>query len=108
MQTAPSKFLNLIFKLLFKYLDEFLVFWIDNLLIYGQTEEEHLGHLELVFCEEFREASIKLKCQNMNISRKKLEYLGHIVSCQGIYPMKQKIKAITDWPPQQTLLKPNI
>ena len=49
MQTAPSIFLNLMFKLFFKYLDEFWVFWMDSLLIYSQTEEEHLKHLELFF-----------------------------------------------------------
>ena len=70
MQTALSIFLNLMFKLFFKYSDEFLVFWVDNLLIYSQTEE-HLKHLELAF-EKLREASIKQKkCQNANFSRKK-------------------------------------
>ena len=60
MQTVPSVFLNLMFKLFFKYLDEFLVFWMDNLLIYSETKEDHLKHLELVF-EKCREAGIKLK-----------------------------------------------
>ena len=60
VQTAKSIFLNLMFKLFLKYLDEFLVFWMDDLLIYSQTEEECLKHLELVF-EKFREAGIKLK-----------------------------------------------
>ena len=60
VQTTPSIFLNLMFKLFFKYLDEFLGFWMDDLLIYSQTEEEHLKHLELVF-GKFREAGIKLK-----------------------------------------------
>ena len=49
MQTAPSTFLKLLFKLFFKYLDQFLVFWMDDLLIYSQTEEEYLKYLEFVF-----------------------------------------------------------
>ena len=53
MQTAQSIILNLMFKLFFKCLDGFLVFWMDNLLIYNQMEEEHLKHLELVF-KKFR------------------------------------------------------
>ena len=59
VQTASSVFLNLMFKLFFKYLDDFLVFWMDYLLIYSQTEEEHLKHLQLAF-EKCREAGIKL------------------------------------------------
>ena len=47
-------------KLFIKELDEFLVFWMDDLLIYGQTEEEHLKYLELVF-EKFKNAGTKLK-----------------------------------------------
>ena len=39
VKTAPSVFLNLMFKLSFKYLDESLVFWMDDLLMYSQTEE---------------------------------------------------------------------
>ena len=49
VQTAPSVFLNLMFKLFFKYLADFLVFWMDDLLVYSQTEEEHLKHIQLVF-----------------------------------------------------------
>ena len=36
-------------KLFFKYLDAFIVFWMDDMLIYSQTEEEHLKHIQLVF-----------------------------------------------------------
>ena len=86
-QTGPSSFLNLMFKLFFQYLAEFLVFWMDDLLIYIQTEEEHLKHLELVF-EKFREASIKLKMSKCEFFKKEIEYLGHLVSGQGISPMK--------------------
>ena len=45
-------------QIIFQILDEFLVFWMDDLLIYSPTKEEHLKHLELVF-EKFREATIK-------------------------------------------------
>ena len=86
------------FRLIFKYLDKFLVFWIDDLLIYRQTEEEHLKYLEYIF-EKFREPSIKLKMSKCQLFKKEIEYLGHLVSDQGMSPMKQKIKAITDLAP---------
>ena len=81
-QIAPSIFLYLMFKLFFKYLDEFLVFWMDDLLIYSQTEEEHLKHLKLVF-EKFREG-IKFKMSKYEFFKNEIEYLGHLVSGQGI------------------------
>ena len=49
VQTAPSIFLNLMLKLFLKYLDEILIFWMDNILIHSQTEEEHKKHLEIFF-----------------------------------------------------------
>ena len=61
----------------------------DNLLIYIQTEE-HLKHLELVV-KKLVEASIKLKMSKCEFFKKEIEYLGHLVSGQGISPMKQKI-----------------
>ena len=79
MKTALSIFLNLIIKLFFKYFDEFLVFWMDDLLIYSPTEEEHLKHLELVF-GEYREMGIKLKRSKCKFFKNEIEYLGHLVS----------------------------
>ena len=77
----------------------------NGLLIYSQIKEEHLKLLELVF-EKFKEASIKLK-MSKNF-KKEIQYLRHLVSGQGISPMKQKIKAITDLALQLILLKLNI
>ena len=59
----------------------------DDLLIYSQTEEEHLKHLELVF-ETFREVGIKLEMSKCEFLKNKIEYLGHLMSGQGISPMK--------------------
>ena len=73
MQTAPCIFLNLMFKLFFKYLHEFLVFWMDDLLIGIPTEEEHLKHLELVF-EKIGEVGIKLRMSKCKFFKNEMEY----------------------------------
>ena len=86
MQTAPSIFWILMLKLFFKYWDIFLVFWMDDLLIYSQTKEK-------------LETSVKLKMSMCEFFKKEIEYLGHLVSGQGISPMKQKIKPITELAP---------
>ena len=70
----------------------------DDLLIYSQTEEEHLKHLQLVF-EKFREAGIALKMSKCEFFKNKIEYVGHLVSDQRISPMRQKIKAPKELPP---------
>ena len=73
------------FILFFKYLDEFPIFWVDDLLVYSQTKEEHLKHLELVF-EKFREARIKLKMLKFEFFKNEIVYLGHLLPGQGISP----------------------
>ena len=73
------------FKLFFQYLDEFIVFWMDNLLIYSQTEEEHLTHLEVVF-EKFREVGIKLKMLKFKFFKNKTHHYKTIL----VYPDPDK------------------
>ena len=71
VQSALSVSLHLMFKLFFKYLDDFLVFWIDNLLIYSQNEEEHRRNINLVF-EKIQEVGIKLKMSKCEFLKVKL------------------------------------
>ena len=80
MQSAASVFLNLIFKLFFKYLDDFLVFWIDDLLIYSQTEGEDWKHIQLVF-KKFCESGIKLKMSKCHFFQSEIEL--RIFWCPG-------------------------
>ena len=72
VQMAPSVFLILMFKLFFKYLDGFLVFWMDHLLIYSQTEEEHLKHIQFSLHKIFEKLESNLKCLNVSFSKVKL------------------------------------
>ena len=55
-----SIFLNAMFKLVFEYLDDFLIFYVDNIIVYSKTESEHLVYLRKVF-EKFCYAGMKLK-----------------------------------------------
>ena len=91
------------FKLFFKCVDEFLAFWMNDVLIYSPTKE-HITHLELVF-EKFREPGIKLKMSQCEFLQNKIEYLGHLISGQGISPMKQKTKAIKNLAPATNITK---
>ena len=94
----PSVFLNLMFKLFFKHLDNFLVFRMDDLIISSQTEEENLKHIQLVI-KKFQKAEIKLKMSKCELFKSKIEHLGHSVSVQGTFPHETEGKAIMDLVP---------
>ena len=97
VQTMSSVFLNLMFKLFFKYLDSFLVIWMDDLLIYSQTEKRHLQHKQFVF-KKFQGVGIKLDMSKCEFFRCQIEYLGHLVSGYRIVSMKW-VEAIMDLVP---------
>ena len=71
--------------------------YIDDLIIFSRSFEEHLLHLEQVF-KPLREAKVKLKPSKCHFVKPKVEYLGHIISAAGLCPNLTKISAVQDFP----------
>ena len=82
-----------LFNLFFDYLDDFMIFYVDDVIIYSRTEQDHLTHLQKIF-EKFQYAGLKLKSSKCDFFKLHMEYLGHLISGTGIYPLKQKSKQI--------------
>ena len=69
----------------------FAMTYLDDILIFSNSEEEHLLHLEEVFCQ-LRKAGLKQsKC---NYSKSQIHYLGHLISEDGISPLPDKLESI--------------
>ena len=83
--------MNSIFK---KYLDHFVLIFIDNILIYSRTEEEHQQHLRIVL-RILRDQQIYVKFKKCEFFKKEIQYLGHVISEKGIAIDLQKIKIIS-------------
>ncbi len=92
---APAYFQSLIFRVL-QGLD-FTFVYLDDVLIYSKDVDTHLGHLHQVF-ERFRQADLHLKKVKCDFFKKELQYLGHILSPDGIRPLLDKLSAIHDLP----------
>ena len=69
----------------------------DDILVYGATEKEHNERLEKVLMRA-REANLKLNPDKSKICEAKVQYVGHILSGQGIQPDPDRIQAINDMP----------
>ena len=80
-------------KIFFPYMDKFVIFYVDDLLIFSRTEEEHLEHLRLVF-EKFCQSGLKFKFKKCALFKSQLEYLGHLITTEGIKPLQDKVDAI--------------
>ena len=71
--------------------------YLDDVLIIGRTFEEHLKNLELVF-DRLRKAGLKLKPSKCDICKKQVNYLGHVVSADGIATDPSKTEKVDKWP----------
>ncbi|GBG90553.1 hypothetical protein CBR_g50896 [Chara braunii] len=77
-------------------LDRFVLVYLDDILVYSRTLEDHLGHLRRVL-ETLRHAKYKANRDKCEFVRQELEYLGHFVTPEGISPLSDKIQAVQEW-----------
>ena len=83
-------------NVLSKYLDKFVVVFIDDILIYSNTKEEDNEHLKIIL-QVLREHQLYAKFNNFDFYKDKIQYLGHVISEEGISVDSDKIKAIIEW-----------
>jgi len=97
LTNAPAVFMSLMNGVFRKYLDQFVHIFLDDILIYSKKEKEHEKHLRVVLtC--LRENQSYGKLSKCSFFHKKVHYLGHIISGEGISVYLEKVKAIMDWP----------
>ena len=99
---APVYFQALINKVL-RGLHKFAVTYLDDIIIFSKNEEEHLEHLRIIF-QRLKEASLKLKRSrsNCDFMKTQIQYLGHLISSEGIQPLPEKLGSIKNMPAPQS------
>ncbi|GBG73529.1 hypothetical protein CBR_g16872 [Chara braunii] len=76
--------------------DRFVLVYLDDILVYSRSLEDHLGHLRQVL-ETLRRAKYKANRDKCEFVRQELEYLGHFVTPEGISPLSDKKKVVQEW-----------
>ena len=71
----------------------YALIYIDDLIIFSKSVDEHLVHLEEVF-KRLREANIKLNPKKCNFVKQKVEYLSHVITPKGVEPDLSKIRVV--------------
>ena len=97
---APSVFSRLMSRVLQGLTWEVCLVYLDDVIVFSSTFEEHLNRLQLVF-ERFREAKLTCKPSKAMLGRQRIKFLGHYVSSKGIEPMPEKCQAVQDFPTPQ-------
>ena len=98
LTNAPPTFqrnMNDIFK---EDLYKHVLIFLDDVLTFSKTPEEHLEHLEKVFIV-LRKAGLRLKPKKCNLFRTEVHYLGHVINKEGIQPDPKKLAAVREWEP---------
>ena len=88
---APAYFMKLI-NIVLTGID-FAMGYLDDIIIFSKTEEEHLEHLRIIF-ERLRQAGLKLKMSKCDFLKKHIQYLGNLISDEGIHPLPEKLESI--------------
>ena len=83
LTNAPAAFMDLINRIFQSYLDQFVVVFIDDILIYSRNTEEHEKHLRLVL-QLLRERQLYAKFKKCEFWLEKVGFLGHVVTKEGI------------------------
>jgi hypothetical protein len=83
LTNAPAYFMNLMNKVFMKFLDKFVVVFINDILVYSKTEEEHATHLQLVL-GTLREHHLYAKFSKCEFWLKEVGFLGHVISAGGV------------------------
>ena len=102
LTNAPATFQGLMNDIFRPYLDQFVIVYLDDILIFSKSPEEHEQHLRTVL-SVLRQEKLYAKASKCEFFESKTEFLGHIISDQGILPDPKKLQAIEEWPAPKTV-----
>ena len=97
LTNAPGTFMHLMHETFRPFLDDFVLVFLDDILIYSKTLEEHTTHVRQVL-ESLRKAKLYAKASKCEFFKTEVEFLGHFVGRDGVRMMEDKIQAVADWP----------
>jgi len=93
---APGSFIRIMSDLFADYLGKFMWVYIDDILIYSDTEQDHLKHIAMV-CDELKQGQFYASRKKSEFFAASMDVLGHIIDDQGLRALPEKIARIEAW-----------
>jgi hypothetical protein len=97
LTNAPATFQSLMNHILAPYLDSFVIVYLDDILIYSASESLHSQHLDLVL-QALEANQLHAGLAKCAFGLKTVDFLGHVISPDGVRPDPAKVAAVQDWP----------
>ena len=102
LTNAPTAFMDLMNRVFQPYLDRFVIVFIDDILVYSGSSEEHLEHLRIVL-QTLRERQLYAKLRKCQFWLDRVAFLGHVISVEGVSVDPKKIEAVVNWKPPKNV-----
>ncbi|KAI3695636.1 hypothetical protein L1987_78635 [Smallanthus sonchifolius] len=96
LTNAPVVFMDLMNRVCKPYVDQFVIVFIDDILIYSRTKEDHTTHLKLIL-ELLKKEQLYAKFSKCEFWLREIHFLGHVINNQGIHVDPAKVTAIKNW-----------
>jgi Reverse transcriptase (RNA-dependent DNA polymerase) len=97
LTNAPAGFQRWMNKILPEYLDEFVLVYLDDIIIFSKTAEEHEKHVKLVL-QALDQGKMILNLDKCTFFAKQTKFLGHIITAEGSKPDPRNIAKVLEWP----------
>ena len=96
LTNAPTTFMDLMNRVFHPYLDQIVIVFINNILVYSKNAEEHAFHLRVVL-QTLKERQLYVKFLKCEFLLNEVVFLGHEVFGNGIFVDPKKVKVIVNW-----------
>jgi hypothetical protein len=98
LTNAPTHFMYLMNSVFMPELNKFMVVFIDDILVYSKSEEEHVEHLRVVLTR-LRDHQLYAKFSKCEFWLREVQFFGHVLSAEGVAVDPGKVKDILNWKP---------
>ena len=102
LTNAPAAFMDLMNRVFRPYVDQFVVVFIDDILVYSKDRENHDTHLQVVL-ETLRKEQLYGKLSKCEFWMNEVSFLEHIISKEGIRVNPKKIEVVFEWKPPRNV-----
>ena len=99
--SAPAAFQRLMQATMSDFMFQFFLVYLDDLLVYSKTLDEHMAYLERLL-QRLTETGLELKLSKCQFLRRQVTYLGHTISAEGVSCEAGKVEAVQNWPTPKT------
>ena len=104
LTNALATFMDLMNRVFHFYLDQFVIVFIDDILVYSKSVDEHALHLRIIL-QTLRDRQLYTKFFKCEFWLNEVIFLGHVVSGDGIFVDSRKVEAIANWEQPKNVLK---